>query len=66
MEQNKKDLTIQEEKNRERISVDSGLSNNLLDIDREQHGDSINEHKNREAGNTFIADKVIKQTFNNS
>ncbi|WP_112181567.1 hypothetical protein [Paraliobacillus zengyii] len=66
MERNNKDQTIQEEKSRERISVDSELTNNLLDIDREQQGDSINEHKNREAGNTFIADKVIKQTFNNS
>lgn len=66
MEQNKKNKTIQGEKNRERISVDSGLTNNLLDIDNEQDGDSINEHKNREAGNAFIADKVIKQTLENS
>lgn len=66
MEPNKVNQTIQEDRNPERISVDSELNNNLLDIDREQHGDSINEHKNREAGNTFIADNVIKQTLKNS
>lgn len=66
MKENKKNKTTQAEKNRERISIDSGSTNSILDINDEQHGDSINTHKNIESGNTFIAEKVMKQTFNNS
>ncbi|GGM26935.1 hypothetical protein GCM10011351_10860 [Paraliobacillus quinghaiensis] len=57
---------IPKQKDRERIRVKNDLTDDLFDVDEELHGDSVNEHKNIESGNAFIAEKEIQQTFHNS
>ncbi|WP_067725590.1 hypothetical protein [Oceanobacillus damuensis] len=46
---------------RERISVQAG-PNTVNRIS----GDSVDEHRRIESANNFLAEKEIKQTFNNS
>jgi len=66
MEQDNRKQAVPKETARERISLKNDLTDDLLDVDEELNGDSVNEHKNIESGNGFIAEKEIKQSFHNS
>ncbi|GGB52346.1 hypothetical protein F3157_14715 [Virgibacillus dakarensis] len=50
-----------------KISVSSGLgTNNPLNEEDNFAGDSVDEHKELEAANEVIAEKIISQVNNNS